>query len=86
MVVPFLSGMSAAPHRPRPQFVPDQRPSNDEEMSFLLYDHARSGPELQHKPSNGNPQNSAAKVLYECAQCGHTEESFTKPAPVPHRG
>jgi hypothetical protein len=42
-------------------------------------------PELQHKPSDSIPEVSAARVRYECGQCGHTEESFTKPAPVPNR-
>jgi hypothetical protein len=40
-------------------------------------------PELQHKPIDGTPEVSAAGVRYECGQCGHTEESFAKPAPAP---
>jgi hypothetical protein len=43
-------------------------------------------PELQHKSSDGTPEVSAATVRYDCSQCGHTEESFAKPAPVPKRG
>jgi hypothetical protein len=35
-------------------------------------------PELQHKPIDGTPEVSAARVRYECGQCGHTEESFVK--------
>ena len=43
-------------------------------------------PELQHKPIDGTPEVSAARVRYECSQCGHTEESFAKPAPALTRG
>jgi hypothetical protein len=43
-------------------------------------------PELQHKPIDGIPEVSAARVRHECRQRGHTEESFAKPAPAPQRG
>jgi hypothetical protein len=43
-------------------------------------------PALQHKPSDETPEVSAARVRYECSQCGHTEESFAKPAPAAKRG
>ena len=43
-------------------------------------------PELQHKPIDSTPEVSAARVRYECSQCGHTEESFAKPAPALKRG
>ena len=39
-------------------------------------------PELQHKPVDATPGVSAARVRYECGQCSHAEESFTKPAPA----
>jgi hypothetical protein len=39
-------------------------------------------PELQHKPIDSTPEVSGARVRYECGQCGHTEESFAKPAPA----
>jgi hypothetical protein len=42
-------------------------------------------PELQHKPIYRTPEVSAAMVRYECSQCGHTEESFAKPAPATKR-
>jgi hypothetical protein len=42
-------------------------------------------PELQHKPIDDAPEVSAARVRYACSQCGHTEESFAKPAPGPTR-
>ena len=35
-------------------------------------------PALQRKPT----EVSAARVRYECSQCGHMEESFAKPAPA----
>jgi hypothetical protein len=35
---------------------------------------------LQLKPTDSTPEVSAARVRYECGQCGHMEESFTKPA------
>jgi hypothetical protein len=38
---------------------------------------------LQLKPTEGAPEVSAVRVRYECSQCGHTEESFAKPAPLP---
>ena len=40
-------------------------------------------PELQHKAIDGTPEVSTPGIRYECSQCGHTEESFTKPAPAP---
>jgi rubrerythrin len=43
-------------------------------------------PALQQKPTNGTPEVSAVRVRYECSQCGHTEESFAKPAPAPKHG
>jgi hypothetical protein len=43
-------------------------------------------PELQHKPIEGTPGVSEARVRYECSQCGHTEESFAKPAPASKQG
>ena len=39
-----------------------------------------SVPALQLKPTEGTPEVSAVRVRYECGQCGHTEESFAKPA------
>jgi hypothetical protein len=39
-------------------------------------------PALQLKPTEGAPGPSAARVRYECGQCGHMEESFAKPAPA----
>jgi hypothetical protein len=33
-------------------------------------------PALQRKPTDGTPEVSAARVRYECGQCGHMEESF----------
>jgi hypothetical protein len=41
---------------------------------------------LQLKPTEGTPEVSAVRVRYECSQCGHTEESFAKPAPAPGYG
>jgi hypothetical protein len=38
---------------------------------------------LQYKEIDGTPEVSPARVRYECSQCGHTEESFSKPAPSP---
>jgi hypothetical protein len=32
------------------------------------------------------PEVSSIRVRYECSQCGHTEESFAKPAPVAKSG
>jgi hypothetical protein len=29
---------------------------------------------------DGTPEVSAARVRFECSQCGHMEESFVKPA------
>jgi hypothetical protein len=43
-------------------------------------------PTLQLKPTDSTPEVSAARVRYECGQCGHTEESFAKPAPAMSRG
>jgi hypothetical protein len=43
-------------------------------------------PDLQHKPIDGTPEVSADRVRYECSQCGHTEESFAKPAPAAKHG
>jgi hypothetical protein len=43
-------------------------------------------PEFQHKPIDGTPEVSAARTRHEFSQCGHTEESFAKPAPAPKRG
>jgi hypothetical protein len=43
-------------------------------------------PELQLKATEGSPEVSAARVRHECSQCGHTEESFTKPAPASRHG
>jgi hypothetical protein len=40
-------------------------------------------PALQLKPTDGTPGVSSARVRFECSQCGHTEESFAKPAPAP---
>lgn len=40
-------------------------------------------PALQLKPTESTPAVSSVKVRYECSQCGHTEESFAKPAPAP---
>jgi hypothetical protein len=40
-------------------------------------------PESQHKSIDDTPKVSSARVRYECNQCGHTEESFAKPAPAP---
>jgi hypothetical protein len=40
-------------------------------------------PAMQHKPDDSTPEVSAARVRYECSQCGHTEELFSKPAPSP---
>ena len=31
---------------------------------------------------DSTPTVSAARVRYECGQCGHMEESFAKPAPA----
>jgi hypothetical protein len=45
-----------------------------------------SVPALQLKTSDDTPEVSGARVRYECRQCGHTEESFTKPAPAPRHG
>ena len=42
-------------------------------------------PALQQKPTDGAPEVSAVRVPYECSQCGHTEESFAKPAPAQAR-
>jgi hypothetical protein len=39
-------------------------------------------PALQLKPTHSTPEVSAARVRYECGQCGHMEESFAKPAPA----
>jgi hypothetical protein len=39
-------------------------------------------PALQRKPADGTPEVSAARVRFECGQCGHMEESFVKPAPA----
>ena len=43
---------------------------------------ATSVPELQLKPAESTPEVSAARIRYECGQCGHMEESFAKPAPA----
>jgi hypothetical protein len=43
-------------------------------------------PALQHKATNSTPEVSAVRVRYECSQCGHTEESFAKPAPALRHG
>jgi hypothetical protein len=43
-------------------------------------------PALQRKPTDGTPEVSAARVRYECGQCGHMEESFAKPEPAMNRG
>jgi hypothetical protein len=40
-------------------------------------------PALQYKEIDGTPEVSPTRVRYECSQCGHTEESFSKPAPSP---
>jgi hypothetical protein len=37
---------------------------------------------LQRKGTDSTPEVSAARVRYECGQCGHMEESFAKPAPT----
>jgi hypothetical protein len=39
-------------------------------------------PELQLKPTDSTPEVSAARVRYECGQCGQMEESFAKLAPA----
>jgi hypothetical protein len=39
-------------------------------------------PALQLKPTDSTPVVSAARVRFECVQCGHMEESFVKPAPA----
>ena len=39
-------------------------------------------PAQQLKPADSTPEVSAARVRYECVQCGHMEESFAKPAPA----
>ena len=41
-----------------------------------------SVPVLQLKPADSAPEVSAARIRYECGQCGHMEESLTKPAPA----
>jgi hypothetical protein len=41
---------------------------------------------MQLKPTDGMPEVSAARIRYECSQCGHTEELFAKPAPSPRHG
>jgi hypothetical protein len=41
-----------------------------------------SVPAMQLKATDGSPEVSAARVRYECGQCGHMEESFAKPAPA----
>ena len=43
-------------------------------------------PGPQQKPTDGTPEVSAIRVRYECRQCGHTEESFAKPAPAVRHG
>ena len=43
-------------------------------------------PALQLKLTEGTPEVSAARVRYECSQCGHTEDSFAKPARAPRQG
>jgi hypothetical protein len=43
-------------------------------------------PALQRKPIDSTPEVSAARVRYECGQCGHMEESFAKPAPALSHG
>jgi hypothetical protein len=43
-------------------------------------------PELQLKSTEGTPEVSSVRIRYECSQCGHTEESFAKPAPAPRHG
>jgi hypothetical protein len=43
-------------------------------------------PALQLKTADVVPWVSAVRVRYECRQCGHTEESFAKPAPAPRHG
>jgi hypothetical protein len=43
-------------------------------------------PESQHKPIDGTPEVSPARVRHECSQSGHMEESFAKPAPALTRG
>jgi hypothetical protein len=40
-------------------------------------------PAMQYKEIDDTPEVSQARVRYECSQCGHTEESFSKPAPSP---
>jgi hypothetical protein len=37
-------------------------------------------------PADGTPEVAAARVRYECSQCGHMEESFAKPAPALSHG
>jgi hypothetical protein len=39
-------------------------------------------PKLQQKSADCTPELSATKLRYECVQCGHMEEEFTKPAPA----
>ena len=41
--LPSFTATHDALHRPRPRFALNQRPSSDEEMSFLLCHHARIG-------------------------------------------
>jgi hypothetical protein len=43
-------------------------------------------PAFPPKPTEGTPEISAVRVRYECSQCGHTEDSFAKPAPAPRHG
>jgi hypothetical protein len=43
-------------------------------------------PALQRKPTDSTPEVSAARVRYECSQCGHAEESFAKPEPALSHG
>jgi hypothetical protein len=40
-------------------------------------------PGLQNKLIDGTPKVSVTRIRYECSQCGHTEESFAKPALAP---
>lgn len=39
-------------------------------------------PALQQKPADSTPEVSPLRVRHECAQCGHMEEAFAKPAPA----
>ncbi len=43
-------------------------------------------PAMQRTPTDSNHEVPAARVLYECGQCGHMEELIAKPEPALSRG